>query len=81
MVRKLDKIVIGGGLYGLYAALRCGHRGERIVVLEADGSVFSRATYVNQARVHQGYHCPVPSLLQPNQLTISVGSAMIFRFA
>jgi len=81
VVRKLDKIVIGGGLYGLYAALRCGHRGESIVVLEADESVFSRATYVNQARVHQGYHYPRPSLLQPNQLTIFVGSAMIFRFA
>lgn len=72
MVRKLDKIVIGGGLYGLYAALRCGHRGERIVVLEADGSVFSRATYVNQARVHQGYH-------YPRSLSTAAKSAHYFR--
>ena len=53
-----DKIIIGGGLYGLYAADFCGRRGERVLVLEYDDAPFRRATYINQARVHMGYHYP-----------------------
>ena len=54
----VDKIIIGAGLYGLYAALYCGRKGQRVAVLEMDEAPFSRATYVNQARVHMGYHYP-----------------------
>ena len=53
-----DKIIIGAGLYGLYAALFCAKRGESALVLECDEAPFKRATYVNQARVHMGYHYP-----------------------
>ena len=53
-----DKIIIGAGLYGLYAALFCAERGQNVMVLECDSSAFARATYINQARVHQGYHYP-----------------------
>lgn len=53
-----DKIVIGAGLYGLYAALQCGKKGERVLVLEYEAEPFMRATYINQARVHMGYHYP-----------------------
>lgn len=53
-----DKIIIGAGLYGLYSAERCGKRGENILVLEYDDAAFKRATYINQARVHKGYHYP-----------------------
>lgn len=53
-----DKIIIGAGLYGLYSALLCGKQGERILVLEKDSGAFMRATYINQARVHMGYHYP-----------------------
>ena len=53
-----DKIIIGAGLYGLYSALYCGKRGENVLVLECDSTPFRRATYINQARVHQGYHYP-----------------------
>lgn len=55
---KRDKLIIGAGLYGLYAALFCGRRGQSVTVLECDGRPFGRATYINQARVHQGYHYP-----------------------
>lgn len=55
---QYDKIVIGAGLYGLYSALFCGKKGEHILVLECDQTPFRRATYINQARVHQGYHYP-----------------------
>lgn len=53
-----DKIILGAGLYGLYAAERCGKKGERVLVLERDPEPFARATYINQARVHMGYHYP-----------------------
>lgn len=53
-----DKIIIGAGLYGLYAAKICGDRGERVLVLEWEEGPFKRATYINQARVHMGYHYP-----------------------
>ncbi len=58
MIHCYDKIIIGAGLYGLYAALYCGKRGQSVLLIECDSSSFARATYVNQARVHQGYHYP-----------------------
>lgn len=58
-----DVIIIGAGLYGLYSAeligrIRGGEFGKRILVLERDAAPFMRATYINQARVHMGYHYP-----------------------
>lgn len=53
-----DKIIIGAGLYGLYSALRSGKQNEKVIVLEYDEAPFKRATYINQARVHMGYHYP-----------------------
>ncbi len=55
---RFDRIIIGAGLYGLYAALFCSRMKQRVLVLEADSAPFMRATYINQARVHQGYHYP-----------------------
>ncbi len=70
--RQFDKIIIGAGLYGLYAARFCGERGQRVLVLEYDKAPFQRATYINQARVHMGYH-------YPRSLTTAVKSAGYFR--
>lgn len=53
-----DRIIIGAGVYGLYAALYCGKRDMKVLVLEKETSAFKRATYINQARVHMGYHYP-----------------------
>lgn len=58
MSEKYDKVIIGAGLYGLYSALFCGKKGQNVLVLECDPTPFRRATYINQARVHQGYHYP-----------------------
>lgn len=54
----IDKIIIGAGLYGLYAALFSAKKGQSVIVLEQEAEPFSRATYINQARVHMGYHYP-----------------------
>ena len=58
MTGSFDSIIIGAGLYGLYAALFCARRGKHVLVLEKDAAPFMRATYINQARIHQGYHYP-----------------------
>lgn len=72
MSRQYDKIIIGAGLYGLYAADFCGGKGQHVLVLEYDSAPFKRATYINQARVHMGYH-------YPRSLTTAVKSAGYFR--
>lgn len=55
---RYDKIIIGAGLYGLYSALSCAKKGQLVLVIECDSTPFRRATYINQARVHMGYHYP-----------------------
>lgn len=67
-----DKIIIGAGLYGLYSALFCARQGERVIVLEKESAPFMRATYINQARVHMGYH-------YPRSLSTGVKSAGYYR--
>lgn len=57
-MRYYDKIIIGAGLYGLYSAKKCGEQRQSVLVLERDPAPFMRATYINQARVHMGYHYP-----------------------
>lgn len=57
-MNQYDKIIIGAGLYGLYSAYYCAQKGQKVLVLEHDSAPFKRATYINQARVHQGYHYP-----------------------
>lgn len=53
-----DKIIIGAGIYGMYSALFCAKKGEKVLLLEYDKEPFMRATFINQARVHNGYHYP-----------------------
>lgn len=73
-MRKMttDKIILGAGLYGLYSALFCAKQGDRVIVLEKDPAAFMRATYINQARVHMGYH-------YPRSLSTGVKSAGYYR--
>ncbi len=53
-------IVIGGGTYGCFTALILAERfpGARILVVEEEADLMRRASYNNQARVHNGYHYP-----------------------
>ena len=55
-----DVVVIGGGFYGAAIAIYLAkERGlKRIVLVEREESLLSRASYNNQARVHNGYHYP-----------------------
>lgn len=54
-----DSVVVGGGFFGcsLAAYLRREHR-QRVVLFEMGGDLLQRASYANQARIHNGYHYP-----------------------
>ena len=56
--REYDFVVIGGGFYGCCLALILRSVSERILVLEAGEGLLERASRVNQARVHTGFHYP-----------------------
>lgn len=53
-----DALVIGGGFYGLYLAEMLARRGSRVLLCERGPQPMMRASYSNQARVHNGYHYP-----------------------
>jgi glycine/D-amino acid oxidase-like deaminating enzyme len=55
---KADAVIIGGGFYGACLALYLRSIARHVVVLEAEKSLLTRASYVNQARVHSGFHYP-----------------------
>ena len=55
-----DAVVIGGGFYGATIAIYLAReRGlQTIVLMEREAALLQRASYNNQARVHNGYHYP-----------------------
>lgn len=57
-MQKYDRKIIGAGIYGLYAALYCAKQGAKVLILEKENTVFTRATYVNQGCYHEiiGYN-------------------------
>lgn len=55
-----DAVIIGAGFYGAaIAAYLSKRRGlKRILLVEREPALMKRASYNNQARVHNGYHYP-----------------------
>ena len=53
-----DIVVIGGGFFGMNIAEYFAMRGKRVLLLEKFDACMTRASYVNQARIHNGYHYP-----------------------
>lgn len=53
-----DAVVIGGGIVGCTVALYLKEHMERVIILEKELDFLQRASYANQARVHNGYHYP-----------------------
>ena len=57
-----DVAVVGGGFFGAYLALKLAKTGRKVILLEAGPALMQRASLVNQARVHHGYHYPRSTL-------------------
>lgn len=57
-MQDFDAVIIGGGIFGAYAALYLAKQGRRIALIEKEKTLFSKASIVNQARLHGGYHYP-----------------------
>lgn len=56
---RFDAVVVGGGFYGAVVALHLRRsRGSRVLLLEREAELLTKASYGNQARVHNGYHYP-----------------------
>lgn len=54
-----DAIIVGGGFFGASLARHLAHdQGLRVVLFEQEPELLRRASYANQARVHNGYHYP-----------------------
>ncbi len=56
--RNVDYFVIGGGFYGCCLALYLRSASRDIVLAEAGDAIMTRASRVNQARLHSGFHYP-----------------------
>lgn len=54
-----DILIVGGGFFGCALALYLRRQFDaRVLVVEMADKLMTRASYVNQARVHNGYHYP-----------------------
>ena len=58
MNRHAEIMIIGAGFYGLFLAKYFAECGKKVVVVEKENAALTRASYHNQARVHNGYHYP-----------------------
>lgn len=53
-----DAVIIGGGFYGCCLALFLASVSRRVLVVESGERLMERASRVNQARIHTGFHYP-----------------------
>ncbi len=53
-------IIVGGGVYGCYLALKLLEIDPeaKVLLIEKESDLLQRASYNNQARIHNGYHYP-----------------------
>jgi glycine/D-amino acid oxidase-like deaminating enzyme len=51
-------VVIGGGFYGCCLSIFLSQSRPEVLLIEKGSDLLTRASYINQARVHGGYHYP-----------------------
>ena len=58
-MKNYDMVIIGAGIYGLYLANIEEFKAKKKLIIEIDDDSFKRASFINQARLHNGYHYPL----------------------
>ena len=53
-----DNFIIGGGFFGLYLSEFLSKKGKSVIICEKENDFMQRASKINQARIHNGYHYP-----------------------
>ncbi|WP_412971988.1 FAD-dependent oxidoreductase [Glaciecola sp. MF2-115] len=56
--QNYDIVIVGAGFYGCSIAVELLKQGRTVAILEKESDIMQRASYTNQARIHQGYHYP-----------------------
>ncbi len=57
--RRFGAIVIGGGYFGCRIAIHLARAGVKpVALIEESSDIMTKASWINQARVHNGYHYP-----------------------
>lgn len=56
--KVFDAAIIGGGIYGCVLALQLKKVFKNVVLIEKERDLILKASYNNQARIHNGYHYP-----------------------
>lgn len=51
-------VIVGGGFFGMYLAEFMAKSGHQVKIVEKENRFMARASFNNQARVHNGYHYP-----------------------
>ena len=81
-MEKYDKIIIGAGIYGMYAAKRSLEKNpnEKVLILEVEKEPFNRGSYIN---IKQDFTMAIIIqdlfLRHQNLQNISIDSIMILK--
>src|SRR3989338_7039484 len=57
-MKQFDVAVLGGGFYGCCIAILLARQHSNVTLIEKEGGLLQKASSINQARVHGGYHYP-----------------------
>lgn len=76
-----DYLVIGGGFYGAALALFLRSVSDRVMLVEAENRLMDRASKVNQARIHTGFHYPRNALTAVKSMMLRRRFAQDFQEA
>lgn len=76
-----DYVIIGGGFYGCCLALYLRSISKRLLIVEAGDKLLDRASHVNQARIHTGFHYPRSALTAVKSMLLHKRFAKDFQDA
>ncbi len=78
---KFDVSIVWAWIFWMYSALFLWKKWLKVALLEFDWKPFERATYINQARLHSGYHYPRSKITAEQSIKYFEKFYTDFRFA